>query len=195
MIDLDRHIYFAEIRARFGRLTQGQVDGHTAILDGMALDRPLVDIRHAAYMLATTHHETDRTMQPIREYGRGRGKRYGAKGPHGGQVAYGRGYVQLTWPDNYARADRELQLGGALIADYDLAMDLGVAYRILSRGMLEGWFTGRRLSHYIHGAKCDYVNARRIINGTDRAAQIAVLARHFEAILRAAEKKTPEPRR
>lgn len=195
MIDVDRHIYFAEYRNRFGRLTQSQVDGHTAILDGMAADRRLVDPRHAAYMLATTLHETDRTMQPIREYGRGRGKRYGAKGPHGGQVAYGRGYVQLTWPDNYARADAELQLGGALIADYDLAMDPGVAYLILSRGMLEGWFTGRRLRHYIDGDKCDHLNARRVINGTDRAAEIAAIARHFEAILLAAQKKTPEPRR
>jgi hypothetical protein len=195
MIDVDRHAYFAGVRERFGRLTQRQVDGHTAILDGMALDRPLTDLRHAAYMLATTWHETARTMQPITEYGRGRGKRYGAPGPHGGQVAYGRGYVQLTWPDNYARADAELQLGGALIADYNLAMDPVIAYRILSRGMLEGWFTGRRLGHYIHGDTCDYLNARRIVNGTDRAAQIAVLARHFEAVLRAAEKKTPEPRR
>lgn len=195
MIDVDRHIYFAVCRAHFGRLTQSQVDGHTVILDGMALDRPLVDLRHAAYMLATTAHETDRTMQPIREYGRGRGKRYGTKGPHGGQVAYGRGYVQLTWAENYARADRELALGGALIADYDLALDPAIAYRILSRGMLEGWFTGRRLSHFIHGEQCDYLGARRIINGTDRAVEIAGLAHHFEAILRAAQKKTPEPTR
>jgi hypothetical protein len=146
-------------------------------------------------MLATAFHETDRTMQPIREYGRGRGKRYGKPGPHGGQAGYGRGYVQLTWPDNYARADRELQLGGALIANYDLAMDAGIAYRILSRGMLEGWFTGKRLADYIQGSRCDYLNARRIVNGTDRAATIAGYARAFEAILSAAQKKTPERRR
>jgi hypothetical protein len=195
MIDVDRELYFSGVRARFGALVQAQTDGHTALLDGMALDRPLTDLRHAAYILATAYHETDRTMRPIREYGRGRGKRYGKPGPHGGQVAYGRGYVQLTWPDNYARADRELALGGALIADYDLAMEPGIAYRILARGMLEGWFTGKRLADYIQGSRCDYLDARRIVNGMDRAAPIAGYARAFEAILRAAQKKTPEPRR
>lgn len=195
MIDFDRDVYFREHRRHFGRLTQGQVDGITAILDGMALDRPLVDARHAAYMLATSWHETDRTMQPIREYGQGRGKRYGDPGRNGGQIPYGRGYVQLTWDENYERADAELQLGGALVADYELALDPTIAYRIMSRGMLAGWFTGRRLSHYIHGGKTDFVGARRIINGTDRAGEIAEYARSFLAILRAAEKKRPEATR
>lgn len=192
MIDVDHDIYFREHRRHFGRLRQDQVDGIALILDGMAADRPLIDVRHAAYMLATTWHETDQTMQPIREYGRGRGKRYGKPGPHGGQIPYGRGYVQLTWDVNYERADAELALGGALIADYDLALDPAIAYRIMSRGMLAGWFTGRRLSHYIHGVRKDYVNARRIINGTDRAAEIAGIACTFETILRAAEKKRQE---
>jgi hypothetical protein len=61
--------------------------------------------------------------------------------------------------------------------------------------MLEGWFTGKRLADYIQGSRCDYLDARRIVNGMDRAAPIAGYARAFEAILRAAQKKTPEPRR
>lgn len=186
MILVDRAVYFVRHRATFGRLSQDQVDGISAKLDGMAEDEALTDIRHAAYMLATAWHETAMTMQPIAEYGRGRGRRYGKPGRNNGQVPYGRGDVQLTWDANYERADRELGLGGALIANYDLALDPAISYRIMSRGMLEGWFTGKRLSDYIRPGRVDYVNARRIINGMDKAAEIAGYARGFETILRAA---------
>jgi hypothetical protein len=188
MIQVDRPSYFAAHRRAFGRLTQSQVDGITAKLDGMANDEALTDIRHAAYMLATAWHETAMTMQPIAEYGRGRGRKYGKPGRNHGQIPYGRGDVQLTWDTNYERADRELGLGGALIANYDLALDPAISYRIMSRGMLEGWFTGKKLSDYIRPGRVDYVNARRIINGTDRAAEIAGYARGFESILRGAIK-------
>lgn len=49
-------------------------------------------------------------------------------------------------------------------------------------GMEAGRFTGKKLSDYLPG---DYVNARRIINGTDKAEQIAGYARQFEAALKA----------
>jgi hypothetical protein len=61
-----------------------------------------------------------------------------------------------------------------------------VAYRIASLGMRQGLFTGRKLATYINDAQCDYVNARRIINGTDRAQDIAGYAQTFETALRAA---------
>ena len=53
-------------------------------------------------------------------------------------------------------------------------------------GMIRGWFTGRKLLDYIDGDRRDYVNARRIINGTDRAQVIAGYAMAFERALRAA---------
>lgn len=183
-IDLTR--YFLAHRKAFGRIDQGQVEGLESILGHMRDDAELTDIRHAAYMLATTWHETDQTMRPIREYGRGRGKRYGRPGTNHGQIPYGRGYVQMTWDANYERADTELGLDGALVADYDLALDPGIAYGILARGMREGWFTGRRLGHYILGRKADYIGARRIINGTDRAGLVAEYARRFEGALKVA---------
>jgi putative chitinase len=187
MIFIDHKKYFTEHRKVFGVLNDKQVAGITAKLRGMAVDRPLVDIRHAAYMFATAWHETAATMQPIREFGRGRGKRYGKPGRNGGQIPYGRGDVQLTWDENYERADRQLGLSGALIADYDLALDPEISYRIMSGGMLEGWFTGKKLSDYILGERCNYLSARRIINGTDRAAMIAGYGRSFESILRKSE--------
>ena len=133
-------------------------------------------------MLATDFHETATTMQPIEEYGKGRGKPYGKAGKHG-QSQHGRGLVQLTWDANYERAERELGLNGALLKDFALAMRPDIAVAIMFTGMEEGWFTGKKLADYITRAKADYQGARRIINGTDRAAQIALYARQFEAAL------------
>ena len=55
-----------------------------------------------------------------------------------------------------------------------------VAALVLVRGCSEGWFTGKRLADYLPG---DYVGARRVVNGTDKAAQIATYAAAFEQAL------------
>ena len=50
-------------------------------------------------------------MMPIAEYGKGEGHEYGEPCPqYDNQVAYGRGYVQLTWDYNYEKADSECAL-------------------------------------------------------------------------------------
>jgi hypothetical protein len=55
-----------------------------------------------------------------------------------------------------------------------------------------GWFTGRRLSQFIPtGGTADYLNARRIINGLDRAADIAAIAQNFQLVLTAAQASQP----
>ncbi|MGA7878804.1 MAG: hypothetical protein WCA08_24305 [Desulfoferrobacter sp.] len=52
--------------------------------------------------------------------------------------------------------------------------------------MRGGWFTGKKLGDYIKdGAPPDYINVRRVINGTDRAEEIALIANQFELLLRA----------
>ncbi len=170
--------FLAALRPLFGgSLAQTQIDGLTRIL---AASRGMA-ISHRAYLLATAFHETAGTLQPLREYGRGKGRRYGAV-DQTGKAPYGRGYVQLTWRENYVTADRKLGLGGRLAADYDLALDPDLAARILVEGMRDGWFTGRKLADYLPG---DYAGARRIVNGTDRAADIAALAQQFEIALAA----------
>lgn len=173
----DPAAFFASLREAFGPLSQSQVDGINFKLKAMEH----WPVEWAAYGLATGWHETDKKLQPIEEYGKGRGKRYGVPGPHGGQIAYGRGDVQLTWPENYALMDRELGLNGALIADYDKALDPDISARIMVRGMENGLFTGKGLKSYPLG---DYLNYRRIINGTDKAGLIADHARTFEVALR-----------
>lgn len=168
--------FYQSIRqSLFKRMTQGQVDGCNALLtasDGMPFT-------WRAYLLATAYHETAATMQPIAEYGKGKGRPYGKPGKHG-QAQYGRGYVQLTWDDNYEKADAELGLNGALLKDFDLALKSDIAAQIAVRGMKEGWFTGKQFRNYLPG---DYVNARRIINGTDKAQTIAGYAAKFEEAL------------
>ena len=87
----------------------------------------------------------------------------------------------LAW---YAKLGELLGIADALVKSPLLALDPGIAYRIMSVGMRRGAFTGRKLSHYINAQGCDYINARRIINGTDCAEKIAGYAAVFEAILR-----------
>src|SRR5215468_7473566 len=102
-----------------GSMTQGQVDGMNAILDFS--ESVGCDDRHLAYILATTFHETAQTMAPIAEYGKGKGKPYGVPdGPYN-QVYYGRGFVQLTWYDNYKKQDAKLKLNGELVQVADTA--------------------------------------------------------------------------
>jgi putative chitinase len=178
---MNRATFFAGVRGPLfnGRLTPSQVAGIDAILD--EAEKRRTPIKWLAYMLATAYHEVDRTMQPIREYGRGRGKKYGKPTKHGGQIAYGRGLVQLTWDVNYERADKELGLNGALIRNYDLALDPKIAVQIMFVGMEKGWFTGRSLK-----TPATYREWRRIINGLDDATLIAGYAERFEAALRLA---------
>jgi len=176
---MNRSEFYARVRPIFGgSLSQKQVDGIEALL--AATDS--LPIPHRAYLMATALHETASTMQPIAEYGKGKGKPYGKPGKYG-QAQYGRGYVQLTWDANYEKADKALGLNGALLRDFNLAMQPTIAAQILVRGCEEGWFTGKKLADYLP----DYVQARRVVNGTDKAQLIAGHAREFEAALRAAD--------
>lgn len=168
-----------------GRLNQSQVDGIETLLTATrTLPR-----NHRAYLLATTVVETDRTMQPITEYG---GRRYFDKYDTGklaatlgntpeadgdGYLYRGRGYVQITGRANYERAGRILGLD--LVSEPDLALRPDIAAKILVQGCSDGWFTRKRLGDYLDRSVPDFVNARRVVNGLDRAAEIAGYARTF----------------
>jgi hypothetical protein len=171
MPTFNRKIYFDSVRASLfqGALSQQQVDGQEAILSQLEDENtgtPIEDLRWAAYMLATTYHETARTMWPIEEYGKGQGKSYGKKDPQTGQTYYGRGFVQLTWRENYHNATVELSLTGDRDLEYHAAMalDLTIASQIMFRGMAEGWFTNKKLGQYFDDNTNDPVGARAIIN-------------------------------
>jgi hypothetical protein len=179
-------------------LDNDEVSGASFILDAMAG----TPIAWTAYALATAWHETAHTMQPIREYGGPRyfTRMYDPKGdrpvlaksmgniyPGDGVLFSGRGYVQLTWRSNYARAAKET--GYPLEGNPDLAMRADIAAIIMRKGMEEGWFTGKAFSHFLPkispGTREQFLEARRIINGKDKAAQIADYAVKFQDALRA----------
>lgn len=130
-----------------------------------------------AYILATAKWETAHTMKPIRE----RGSRSYLEGKDYFPW-FGRGYVQLTWEDNYKRAGKEV--GVNLTHDPDKALDPDVAVKILVAGMMEGWFTGKSLGDYVTLQRSDFVGARRVVNGTDQAETIAAIARQYDAALK-----------
>lgn len=180
---INRAQFFQSVRASLfnGVLKQSQVNALNGILDEWEAKYDNEDDRYLAYMLATNFHETATTMQPIAEYGKGKGRPYGVPDPVTKQVYYGRGFVQLTWKANYDKFGK--LLGIDLLNNPDLALGLKTATDIMFIGMLQGLFTGKKLADYFSATKQDWVNARRIINGTDRAQLIAGYGQKFyEAI-------------
>lgn len=157
-------------------MTGAQFEGCNSILThwGFA-DMP--DKRWLAYMLATAKWETAHTMQPIEEYGHGAGKPYGVPDPVTGQTYYGRGLVQLTWKENYQKFADILTI--PLVTDAARALNPEYAAGIMFHGMQHGTFTGVGLPRYFSDTVDDPVNARRIINGTDHASDIAAIHTAF----------------
>lgn len=179
--------FYSTMRAKLGPLKAAQVAGANAVL-AAAEGAPL---SHAAYMLSTAWHETNRTMEPVREaywlseQWRRKNLRY--------WPWYGRGYVQLTWEANYRVADAEcarigLIEAGEMIANPEVAMRLDVAAHIMRAGMDAGWFTGVSLGKVLPSkgvaTRQQYMDARTIINGRDKADLIEDYAQAFERALR-----------
>jgi hypothetical protein len=182
--------FFEAVRPMFGgSLSQQQVDGFKIIFEawrkvGSGNERDL------AYILATAYHETARTMQPVRETlattdakAKERltkawrsGKLHWVKSDYWSGGWFGRGFVQLTHRANYVKASEKL--GVDLVSDPSKAMIPEVSALILVRGMQEGWFTGMKLAD-----AADFREARRVVNGTDRASQIAMYADAFLSAL------------
>jgi putative chitinase len=185
----NRAIFFDQVRKLPfpGAISQTQVGGCNAILD--EAERREFDFRWTAYCLATAYHETAHTMLPIAEYGRGKGKAYGEL--INGKVYYGRGYVQLTWIKNYEKMGALLKVD--LVGNPELAMDPKIAAQVMFEGMIRGSFTGKRLSDFFNEAITDFSNARKIINGLDRAEQIASYARQFHGALILANAPVKQP--
>lgn len=206
---MNRAAFYAALRKRdsgiFGTsLSQSQVDGLERLLSAVSASQ----ITYAAYILATAYHETGATMQPIREaFGKTdedtinrldrawkAGKLGQVRAPYWrkddtGRAWFGRGYVQLTHRDNYAKA--AAITGVDLVGDPSRAMNPEVAAKILVEGSRIGMFTGKRLGDYLPG---DYVGARKVINGTDKAQMIARYAKAFERALQEADFAPVEPR-
>jgi len=187
---INRHFFFSQTKQHLfnGKHSPRQITGLTAILDAWEKFASKMDDRFLAYMLATAHHETDRQINGIEEYGKGKTRPYGKKIKMSrlpytkpDKLYYGRGFVQLTWYENYEKAGKKI--GVDLLNNPEKALDIDNTTKIMFAGMAEGWFTGKKLSDYFNGLKEDWVNARRIINGTDKANLIANYARQYYAAI------------
>ncbi len=200
---MDKSKFFDHFRRTLAAptLEQGEVDGANAILDCMwGLPNSWI-----SYGLATAWHETAHTLQPIKESGGDAYffRRYDRDGQHpaiakqlgntqkGDGVKFcGRGFVQLSGRANYLRAGTALKID--LISNPELALDPAIAAKIMRDGMVEGWFTGRKLAHILPvsspATRNEFFSARRIINGSDRADLIAGYAMEFQHALCATEK-------
>ena len=131
----------------------------------------VTNLNWVAYLLSTAEGESG--FRPVSEVRAGTNQptiralqdRYWASG------YYGRGYVQLTWRNNYERMGR--LLGVDLISNPDLALDPRIAAQILVIGCCRGVFTGLKLSDFDYLGAFDYFHARKIVNGLDRADHFA----------------------
>ncbi|WP_337266399.1 hypothetical protein [Oryzifoliimicrobium ureilyticus] len=200
----DRRVFFEAIEATLfpSGLSTERREGLNAILDGWQDRFPKGDLRWLAYILATAYHETAFTMQPVRETlassdeeAVARLDRAFANGKlswvktvywspdEDGKTWLGRGLVQLTHKRNYEEMSR--LTGIDLTGDPSRAMEMPVAVSILIDGMIAGSFTKHRLCDHFNDQTEDWVNARRIVNGTDRAEKIAGYAKVFLSALEA----------
>jgi len=190
----DHQAFVASYESMFDRLTASQYQGMDQLLGFIEMDPEINDVRWVAYMLATVKHECANTFMPITERG---ADSYFAKYERPSAVSVrlgnteegdglrfkGRGYVQITGRANYARLGQSLGMGHAFVRQPALVLEPVSAYRIMSQGMRAGLFTGKKLAGVITANGCDYVEARRIINGQDKAADIAGMAGKLEAAL------------
>ena len=133
------------------------------------------DHAQIAYILATAQHESG-MGQFMEEFAsgsayEGRCRDLGNCQPGDGVRFKGRGYVQITGRRNYTRYS-ELT-GVDIVGNPSKAADPNVALFTLVHGMKNGIFTSQRLDRYVGGNRRDFFNARRVVNGTDRASLIA----------------------
>lgn len=197
-MEINKHFFFSYARSHLFSegFTQTQVDGLNHLLAYWEKHMIDCDDRWLAYALATVHHETDKKMQPIKEYGddeyftemydiKGRrphiAEQLGNSQPGDGVKYCGRGFVQLTGRKNYRQWAKRLNID--LLANPKACMNIDVATQILFVGMTKGTFTGKGFADYFQGAKEEWVKARYIINGQDKAHLIAGYAQQYYAAI------------
>lgn len=191
---MNRAIFFDAIRPHI-TLNQFAVDGINALLDA----GEHLPLHHMANILANVRRETGGIMGPIKETvmahhrdrnptdaevirrldrAFARGQLPWVKTPYWRGGAFGRGQLQATHDANYRKF-------GAI--PYSKALEPAMSARIAVVGMMDGMFTGRKLSDYKFPAALDLPpsqNPRRIVNGSDGSdREVAASHRMFAAAL------------
>ena len=109
--------------------------------------------------------------------------------PGDGPKYKGRGFIQITGRASYTYWGR--RLGVDLINHPELAARPDIAAKIAVQGMRDGTFTGMtadghliagggyKLCDFINDKKTDFFHSRKIVNGLDRASELAQKARTY----------------
>ena len=165
------------------------------------------EMKQIAYLLATAKHEIGENFNPVEEanwlswparkkyfeemydpvLGKNEKRKKMARDNENTQQGdgakyFGRGFVQLTWKGNYRKMKEKFKVD--FVNDREKTLEHEWAMKILLYGSEEGVFTRKKLSDYINSSQTDYFNARRVINGIDKAATIAGYAKKLEACLK-----------
>ena len=171
----NREYFFHNYRNYFGKINQSQVDGLEFLLSKFDNETQFSN-EQIAYMLASVKHETDHTFQPIEERGGYNYFKYligklGIRSLAEANKYKGRGFIQATGRTNYEKYS--LILGIDFITNPELVREPENAYKIMIYGFVNGTFTGKKITDYINENECDFYNARRCINGLDKAVLIS----------------------
>jgi predicted chitinase len=155
----------------FKNITPKQQQGVDAILKEWE-EQGGKDPRQLSYILATVYHETGRRMQPVKEFG---GEAYLKSKPY--YPYYGRDFCQTTWLRNYQKVKDFT--GVDVVTNPDLIGEINMAAKVAVHFMIHGLYTGKKLSDYFNITTEDFLHARKIINGMDKADTIAEYAHEF----------------
>jgi Putative peptidoglycan binding domain len=150
------------------------------IILNQCLVEGISDRGQIAYIFATADHESffGRFMMEIADGTAYEGRKdLGNTEPGDGRRFKGRGFVQITGRRNYSVWSQKL--GIDLLSRPERASVPATAAIILVRGMRDGSFTGLELNDFIIDNSRDFFNARRIINGLDRADDIEAIAKSY----------------
>lgn len=190
----NRAIFFKCFREKFGQLSAEKVQAIEHLLIGFeTYDGWWDNIDQIGNAMAQTALETAHSFQPcVEAYYLGDPNKPGFYQGNTERVArvqrsfryypdFGRGYIQLTWAENYHDQDMyvrkyfpervtdfEHRTGQtfSLIKHPEQALDPWISFCILTVGMHKGTFRGgHSLDRYINSRMVDHFNARDIING------------------------------
>lgn len=210
---MNRAIFFNQVRSSVfgGRLSTKQVDGMNRIIDYWEDRYPQIDADRFSYILSTVKGETG-NMQPIKEKGGRRyfTRMYDIKGkrpykarelgnihPGDGAKFPGMGLIQNTGRRNARRASELIHEVLGKSVDFEsqpkLLMEWEYALPLMFEGFIRGVWTGKKLDDYFNDGDGDddLINARRIVNGRDKARAFAAWAKSFRSAIEAAMEAEP----
>ena len=163
------------------RLTKAQGDAIRLIVKECD-EGDVNDARQVAYVLGTVYHEC--RFRSIREIRAKPGTPiYNMQDRYWHTGYYGRGFCQLTWKKNYQKFSPIVGLD--LVKNPDEVLRPEIGAKILVVGMRDGLFSGIGLEKYFPPSPTepDWMNARKIVNGTFQADRVAAAAKKIFSLL------------